>query len=237
MIPVGWEVILLVGVGSTFGSRLQCLDDKGRQLQNLGGRQQRIGFFLRSQPRFIQPESAQHHGTIDAVPRQHATVAPLLVELVKLRAIVAWLRVENPVFAHARRFVLQIFRLVAAYLIASYQQMVVGSNGLCKIEIDLHAHAVFDAAVQPLHGQRVGGLCGIIKQNAKNSSVAMRIIIDTNVIFEGLTQRGSASGLIVLAGLAGRHDVCVSNALMYEYESVLSRELAPQRWRTLQPAR
>ncbi len=63
----------------------------------------------------------------------------------------------------------------------------------------------------------------------------MRIIIDTNVIFEGLTQRGSASGLIVLAGLAGRHDVCVSNALMYEYESVLSRELAPQRWRTLQP--
>ena len=63
----------------------------------------------------------------------------------------------------------------------------------------------------------------------------MRIIIDTNVIFEGLTQRGSASGLIVLAGLAGRHGVCVSNALMYEYESVLSRELAPQRWRTLQP--
>lgn len=63
----------------------------------------------------------------------------------------------------------------------------------------------------------------------------MRVVIDTNVVFEGLTQRGSASGLIVLACLARRFNVCLSNALVYEYESVLARELAPQRWKMLQP--
>ena len=59
--------------------------------------------------------------------------------------------------------------------------------------------------------------------------------MDTNVVFEGLTKQGGASGLIIDAWLAGLIVVCVSNALAYEYEDVLSRKLSEKRWKTLQP--
>jgi putative PIN family toxin of toxin-antitoxin system len=63
----------------------------------------------------------------------------------------------------------------------------------------------------------------------------LRVVIDTNVVFEGLTKQGGASGLIIDAWLAGIIVVCVSNTLAYEYDDVLSRKLAPARWILLKP--
>ncbi len=62
-----------------------------------------------------------------------------------------------------------------------------------------------------------------------------RVVIDTNVLFEGLTRRGNASGLIIDAWLAGLLDVRVSNALAYEYVDVLSRKLSEARWQRIKP--
>jgi putative PIN family toxin of toxin-antitoxin system len=62
-----------------------------------------------------------------------------------------------------------------------------------------------------------------------------RIVVDTNVVLEGLTKQGGASGLIIDAWLAGLIVVCVSNALAYEYDDVLSRKLSGERWNKLQP--
>jgi predicted nucleic acid-binding protein len=63
----------------------------------------------------------------------------------------------------------------------------------------------------------------------------LRVVVDTSVVFEGLTKQGGASGLIIDAWLAGLMVVCVSNALGYEYDNVLSRKLSEQRWSKLQP--
>ena len=63
----------------------------------------------------------------------------------------------------------------------------------------------------------------------------LRVVVDTNVVFEGLTKKGGASGLIVDAWLAGLMVVCVSNTLAYEYDDVLSRKLAKERWIEIQP--
>ena len=67
------------------------------------------------------------------------------------------------------------------------------------------------------------------------SSASLRIVVDTNVVFEGLTKQGGASGLMVDAWLAGLMVVCVSNALAYEYSDVLSRKLSEERWSRLKP--
>ncbi len=64
----------------------------------------------------------------------------------------------------------------------------------------------------------------------------LRAIIDTNVVFEGLTQQGGAPGMIIDAWAAGLFRACVSNALSYEYEDVLSRKLSDIRWRRIKPA-
>jgi len=66
-------------------------------------------------------------------------------------------------------------------------------------------------------------------------SVSPRIVVDTNVVFEGLTKQGGASGLIVDAWLARLMVVCVSTALAYEYSDVLSRKLSEERWGQLKP--
>ena len=63
-----------------------------------------------------------------------------------------------------------------------------------------------------------------------------RVVVDTNVVFEGLTKQGGASGLIIDAWLAGLLSVCVSNALAYEYLEVLSNKLSVARWQRLGPA-
>ena len=63
----------------------------------------------------------------------------------------------------------------------------------------------------------------------------LRVVIDTNVVFEGLTKKGGAAGLLVDAWLAGLLRVYVSNALAYEYADVLSRKLSEIRWQRLKP--
>jgi putative PIN family toxin of toxin-antitoxin system len=63
----------------------------------------------------------------------------------------------------------------------------------------------------------------------------LRVVIDTNVIFEGLTRQGGAAGLIIDLWLAGLLEVCVSDAIAYEYEDVLARKLNKQRWQKIQP--
>ena len=67
------------------------------------------------------------------------------------------------------------------------------------------------------------------------SSNPLLVVVDTNVVFEGLTYQGGAAGLIVEAWLAHLFQPCVSNALAYEYVDVLSRKLAPDRWKKIQP--
>ena len=58
----------------------------------------------------------------------------------------------------------------------------------------------------------------------------MRVVIDTNVVFEGLTKQGGAAGLLIDSWLAGLLEVYISDALAYEYIDVLSRKLSPPRW-------
>lgn len=61
------------------------------------------------------------------------------------------------------------------------------------------------------------------------------IVVDTNVVFEGLTKQGSAADLIVTAWVAGLLNVYASNALLYEYESTLSNKLSAPRWQQAKP--
>lgn len=54
----------------------------------------------------------------------------------------------------------------------------------------------------------------------------MRAVIDTNVIFKGLTRLGDCAG-IVDAWIHRRFIPCVSTALALEYEEVLGGKLGP----------
>ena len=63
----------------------------------------------------------------------------------------------------------------------------------------------------------------------------MKAVIDTNVVFEGLTKQGGACGLIVDAWLAGLFQPCVSTALAYEYVDVLAHKLSNVRWLAIEP--
>ncbi|MCZ7571406.1 MAG: PIN domain-containing protein [Ardenticatenaceae bacterium] len=60
-------------------------------------------------------------------------------------------------------------------------------------------------------------------------------MIDTNIVFEGLTKRGGAAGLIIDSWLASLLRVYVSDALAYEYVEVLSRKLSEARWQRIKP--
>ena len=63
----------------------------------------------------------------------------------------------------------------------------------------------------------------------------IRVVLDTNILFEGLSKRGSACGLIIDAWKAKLFSVCISNALAYEYQDVFSRKFSTQRWAATQP--
>ena len=65
--------------------------------------------------------------------------------------------------------------------------------------------------------------------------MTVRAVIDTNVVFEGLTKRDTAAGWIVEAWLAGLFRPCISNALGYEYVEVLSTKLSPKRREQVRP--
>ena len=60
-------------------------------------------------------------------------------------------------------------------------------------------------------------------------------MVDTNVVFEGLTTRGGAAGLVIDAWVARRFRPCVSNSVAYEYWEVLESKLSRERWRRLRP--
>lgn len=61
-----------------------------------------------------------------------------------------------------------------------------------------------------------------------------QVVLDTNVVFEGMTKRQSSCGLIIDAWVAGAILVCVTDAIVYEYVAVLTRKLSPVRWHKLQ---
>jgi putative PIN family toxin of toxin-antitoxin system len=65
--------------------------------------------------------------------------------------------------------------------------------------------------------------------------MSLRVVIDTNVVFEGLTRKNGACGLIIDAWLAGLFTVCISDALAYEYDDVLSRKFSEHRWHETKP--
>ncbi|MEM7802696.1 MAG: PIN domain-containing protein [Chloroflexota bacterium] len=61
------------------------------------------------------------------------------------------------------------------------------------------------------------------------------VIIDTNIVFEGLTHRNSPCAFILQAWSKQRFISCVSVALQYEYFDVLSRKLLAKRWDRVKP--
>ena len=56
----------------------------------------------------------------------------------------------------------------------------------------------------------------------------IRAVVDTNVLFEGLTHLGPAADVID-AWVAGTFEPCVSTAVALEYHDVLARKLSPTR--------
>ena len=68
-----------------------------------------------------------------------------------------------------------------------------------------------------------------------SQSSLLRVVVDTNVVFEGLTKKGGATELIIDAWLARLFDVYISNALAIQYIAVLSRKLSPERWLEVKP--
>ncbi len=57
--------------------------------------------------------------------------------------------------------------------------------------------------------------------------VRIRAVIDTNVVFEGLTQYDGPAGTIVSAWIAELFQACISQALAYEYADVLAKSSLP----------
>ena len=63
-----------------------------------------------------------------------------------------------------------------------------------------------------------------------NNIQLVRVVLDTNVVFEGLTKQDGICGTIINAWFHGFISVCVTDALTYEYVDVLSRKLTPTRY-------
>jgi putative PIN family toxin of toxin-antitoxin system len=57
-----------------------------------------------------------------------------------------------------------------------------------------------------------------------------RVVLDTNVVFEGLTRRTGACGLIIDAWFNNHIQVCLSSSLSLEYQDVLSRRFSEEKW-------
>lgn len=66
--------------------------------------------------------------------------------------------------------------------------------------------------------------------------MAIRAVIDTNVLFEGFTRKGGASRVIIRAWEAGVFTPVCSDAVAYEYKDVLARKLSSAGWGIVQPA-
>ncbi len=64
------------------------------------------------------------------------------------------------------------------------------------------------------------------------TTLPKRVVLDTNVILEGVTKRDGSCGLIVDAALAGMFDLFVSNTLLHEYDEILARKLSPHKFQS-----
>ena len=58
---------------------------------------------------------------------------------------------------------------------------------------------------------------------------SIRVVLDTNVVFEGLTKQAGVAGTIIDAWYGRLLRVCVTDALAYEYIDVLTRKLSAKR--------
>jgi hypothetical protein len=56
----------------------------------------------------------------------------------------------------------------------------------------------------------------------------LRAVVDTNVVFEGLTRLGPAA-TVIDAWADRRFRPCISTALALEYQDILARKLRPSR--------
>ncbi len=63
----------------------------------------------------------------------------------------------------------------------------------------------------------------------------MRVVIDTNILVEGLSRKGTC-GRIIDLWVENKITPCVSTALALEYEAVLTRNLSEQKVKEVQKA-
>lgn len=64
---------------------------------------------------------------------------------------------------------------------------------------------------------------------AMDAQPSIRVVLDTNVVFEGLTKRTGVPGTIINAWYGNLIKVCVTDTLAYEYVDVLTRKLSAVR--------
>ncbi len=63
----------------------------------------------------------------------------------------------------------------------------------------------------------------------------IRAVIDTNVVFNGLTQGGTASYFVIKAWETKLFQPCLSDTMAYEYLDVFPRKLSQHRWKITEP--
>lgn len=63
----------------------------------------------------------------------------------------------------------------------------------------------------------------------------MRIVIDTNILFEGLTKKNGACFYLIQSWDKALFEVSVSYPLYLEYYDVLSRKLSSSKWEKVRP--
>ena len=63
----------------------------------------------------------------------------------------------------------------------------------------------------------------------------LRAVIDTNIMFEGLSKAGTNGDFIVQAWINQFFQPCVSDTLVYEYLDVFSRKFSATRWQKIEP--
>lgn len=80
--------------------------------------------------------------------------------------------------------------------------------------------------------QRPAECGGLDLHHMRCYSDVMRAVVDTNVLFEGLSKRGTC-GRVVDAWVGRRFTPCVSTALALEYEEVLTNKFNQRRRRSI----
>ena len=63
----------------------------------------------------------------------------------------------------------------------------------------------------------------------------LRAVIDTNVMFEGLSKAGTDGDFVVQAWMSELFQPCVSDTLVYEYLDVFTRKFSAARWGRVEP--